>query len=189
MKLQRRAPAICSRRSSIAAGPATVSARGPFSAAISSRALPGGAPAEASAKAGRASSSGQPRAAIRPMPRWRCCWALRLTIRRAAVGRSSRPAAQAAATSPTEWPSTVSATMPSARRVSVIATCTANSKGWAMSVATSSAAVTPARTRFSGDQPSKGASTASTLAKAARKRGLCRTALCAMSGICAPLPE
>jgi hypothetical protein len=69
-----------------------------------------------------------------------------------------------------------------------MAACTAKRTGWAMSVAASSSAVSPASRRASGDQPSSGASAVSTASIPRRKAAEVASAARAMPAYCAPLP-
>jgi len=72
---------------------------------------------------------------------------------RAASCRPSAPLAQAAATSPTEWPTTADGVRPCAASASVSATCTAKRSGWAISVRSISVSRSSENSIVTSDQP------------------------------------
>ena len=87
-------------------GPEMLTAPGLFTAAISRPCSPG------SSNRASAASREVLATAMPPRPNAASCWALRWKITRTASSRLSAPAASAAATSPTLWPSTMSGTRP-----------------------------------------------------------------------------
>ena len=128
-------------------------------------------------------------AAMPPRPRVRCCARLRAQTTRAAASSPSAPEAQAAAISPTLWPTKAVASTPALRSASTAPTCTANNRGWATSVRVRSwSAGSPSR-RASTDQPRWGARAASARATPRRKAGLSRRASEPMPAHWEPLPE
>ena len=109
-------------------GPEMVTERGELSAATAIWSKP------PSSIAARVASSPASTAAMVPRSRIFSWLRERTWIRRTASGRSKAPAAQAAATSPTEWPSTASGFRPFSARLSTVATWVAKISGWAREV-------------------------------------------------------
>jgi hypothetical protein len=184
-----RRDATCCRRSSSSTaatsggGPDTTHSSGPLIAASDTG--PGSSGATFSAGSGTDSMS----------PGGICCISRpRTATSRSASGRSSTPARQAAAISPTLWPTMASGRRPHAASSLASAYSTTNSAGWASSVRSSRCAACAGSVPSTGytasrrSQPSSPASCSAQESTSARNSGSRAYSSAAMCGYWLPCP-